>query len=95
MFVPSEARGTGLSRWLRDSRVATRPRYATTVTFMWTWILILGGYAFSIFLFHILGGIGAASDAIQSWGRSAAQRAVERSGTSTSSYARSRLSRHR
>jgi hypothetical protein len=61
---------------------------------MWTWILILGGYAFSMFLFHILGGIGAASDAIQSWGRSAAQRAVERSGASPTSYARSRLSRH-
>jgi hypothetical protein len=60
---------------------------------MWTWILIVGGYAFSMFFFHILGGIGAASDAIQSWGRSSAQRALERSGSSPSSFARSRLSR--
>jgi hypothetical protein len=59
---------------------------------MWTWILIIGGYAFSMFFFHILGGIGAASDAIQSWGRSSAERALERSGESPSSFARSRLS---
>jgi hypothetical protein len=60
---------------------------------MWTWILIVGGYAFSMFFFHILGGIAAASDAIQSWGRSSAERAVDRSGASPGSFARSRLSR--
>jgi hypothetical protein len=62
---------------------------------MWAWILILGGYAFSMFFFYILGGIGAAADAIQSWGRSTAQRAVQLSGASPSSYARSRVSRQR
>ena len=60
---------------------------------MWTWIIIVGGYAFSMFFFHILGGIGAASDAIQSWGRNSAERALDRSGASPSSFARSRLSR--
>jgi hypothetical protein len=60
---------------------------------MWTWLLIVGGYAFSLFFFHILGGIGAASDAIQSWGRSSAERAVRRSGQSKQSFARSRLER--
>jgi hypothetical protein len=62
---------------------------------MWTWILIIGGYAFSIFFFCLLGGIGAASDAIQSWGRSTAQRALDRSGASPSSFARARLSPRR
>ena len=60
---------------------------------MWTWIIIVGGYAFSMFFFHILGGIASASDAIQSWGRSAAERALDRSGASPTSFARSRLSR--
>lgn len=60
---------------------------------MWTWIIIAGGYAFSMFFFHILGGIAAASDAIQSWGRSSAERALERNGASPTSFARSRLSR--
>jgi hypothetical protein len=60
---------------------------------MWTWVLIVGGYAFSMFFFHILGGLAAASDAIQSWGRSTSERALEKSGASPSSFARSRLSR--
>jgi hypothetical protein len=60
---------------------------------VWTWVVIVGGYAFSIFFFHILGGIGAASDAIQSWGRSSVKRELEASGASPSSFARSRLSK--
>jgi hypothetical protein len=60
---------------------------------MWTWIVIVGAYAFSIFFFHILGGIASASDAIQSWGRRSAERAIRKSGESPGSYARSRLSR--
>jgi hypothetical protein len=60
---------------------------------VWTWALIVGGYAFSIFFFRILGGIGAASDAIQSWGRSWAERAIKESGESPGSFARSRLAR--
>jgi hypothetical protein len=60
---------------------------------MWTWVIIIAGYAFSIFFFHILGGVAAASDAIQSWGRRSVERTLERSGLSASSFARSRLSR--
>lgn len=43
---------------------------------MWTWVIMVGGYAFSLFFFHILGGIDSAADAIQSWGRSSAERAL-------------------
>ena len=60
---------------------------------MWTWALIVGGYAFSMFFFHILGGIAAASDGIQSWGRSWAERTLNKSGLSPGSFARSRVSR--
>ncbi len=59
---------------------------------VWTWVIIVGGYAFSMFFFHILGGLAAASDAIQSWGRSTAQRAIEERGASPASFARSRVS---
>ena len=59
---------------------------------MWTWLIIIGGYAFSMFFFHILGGLAAASDAIQTWGRRSAERAVEESGASPSSFTRARLS---
>ena len=58
---------------------------------MWTWLLIVGGYAFSLFFFRIVGGINSAADAIQSWGRSSSERRLKRSGDSPSSYARSRL----
>ncbi len=60
---------------------------------MWTWVLIIGGYAFSMFFFHILGGLAAASDAIQTWGRRTAERAIEERGASPASFARSRVSR--
>ena len=58
---------------------------------MWTWLIIIGGYAFSLFFFHILGGLSSAADAIQTWGRTSAQRKVEQSGASPGSFARSRL----
>jgi hypothetical protein len=75
------------------SKLGTAGSYAADGTFMWTWIVIVGAYAFSIFFFHILGGIASASDAIQSWGRRSAERAIRKSGESPGSYARSRLSR--
>ena len=58
---------------------------------MWTWIVLAAGYVVVLFFFHILGGIGAAANAIQTWGRRSSERAVERSGASPGSYARSRL----
>jgi hypothetical protein len=57
------------------------------------WILVAVGYCCSILFFHILGGLASASDAIQSWGRSSAERAVEKSGLSPNAFARSRVSR--
>jgi hypothetical protein len=41
---------------------------------MASWILICLLYVFSIGLFRWLGGVGAASDAISSWGRATAEK---------------------
>jgi hypothetical protein len=41
---------------------------------MWGWIWIVVLYLFSIGLFRWLGGIGAAADAIQRWGRASGER---------------------
>jgi hypothetical protein len=42
---------------------------------MWTWIFIVIGYVALLFVFRLMGGIGAAGDAISSWGsRSSARR---------------------
>lgn len=60
---------------------------------MWTWVLIVCGYAFSIFFFHIVGGINSAADAIQGWGRRSSERRIRRAGLSPASFARDRLSR--
>ena len=38
------------------------------------WILTVLAYVFAICFFRILGGVGAASDAIQEWGRTTARR---------------------
>jgi hypothetical protein len=59
---------------------------------MWTWIFIAVGYGFSMFFFHVLGGLASASEAIQSWGRSSSRRAIEQSGMSPGAFARSRVS---
>jgi hypothetical protein len=37
---------------------------------MWTWVVIVILYIFEIALFRVLGGTGAAGDALQRWGRS-------------------------
>jgi hypothetical protein len=60
---------------------------------VWTWIVIVAGYAFSLFFFHLVGGINSASDAIQSWGRNSSVRRLRKSGHSPSSFARARLKR--
>jgi hypothetical protein len=36
---------------------------------MWDWIVILVLYALGMGFFHLLGGLGAAADALQQWGR--------------------------
>lgn len=40
----------------------------------WDWILIVVGYGLALFLFRILGGFQAASDAMRRWGRSRSAR---------------------
>ena len=60
---------------------------------MWSWIVIIVGYAFSIFFFRLVGGINSAADAIQNWGRSSSMRRLRKSGHSPGSFARARLKR--
>jgi len=36
---------------------------------MWDWIVIGVLYALGIGFFHVLGGLGAAAEALQQWGR--------------------------
>jgi hypothetical protein len=60
---------------------------------VWSWIVIVVGYAFSIFFFRLVGGINSAADAIQSWGRSSSVRRLRKSGHSPGSFARARLKR--
>lgn len=60
---------------------------------MWSWIVIVAGYVFSIFFFRLVGGINSAADAIQSWGRSSSVRRLRKSGHSPRSFARARLKR--
>jgi hypothetical protein len=38
----------------------------------WIWIVLL--YVLGMSVFHLLGGLGAAADAIQRWGHSTAER---------------------
>jgi hypothetical protein len=41
---------------------------------MWGWIGIAALYVLGMGFFHWLGGLGAAAEAIQSWGRTTAER---------------------
>jgi hypothetical protein len=64
-----------LSRWakilmLADSGACPRG----TIRRMWEWIWIVALYFFSIGLLRWLGGVDAASDAIQRWGHAVARR---------------------
>jgi uncharacterized protein GlcG (DUF336 family) len=60
---------------------------------MWTWVVIVGGYGISILGFRLVGGVGAAGEAISRWGRRCAERAIERGAGSPNSFVRSRLGR--
>jgi hypothetical protein len=45
---------------------------------MWTWVFIVLGYVAFLFVFRIMGGIGAAGGAISSWGsRNAARKRAD------------------
>jgi hypothetical protein len=51
---------------------------------MWGWLLVLVLYAVGMGLFHVLGGIRAAGEAIENWGRaSSAGRAQQASPSSS------------
>jgi hypothetical protein len=51
---------------------------------MLTWIVVLVLYAVGMGLFHILGGLSAAGEAIENWGRaSAAEREQQLSPSSS------------
>jgi hypothetical protein len=60
---------------------------------VWGWIVVVAGYAFSLFFFHLVGGINSAADAIQSWGRNSSVKRLRKSGHSPCSFARERLRR--
>jgi len=60
---------------------------------VWSWIVIVAAYVFSIFFFRLVGGINSAADAIQNWGRSSSVRRLRKSGHSPGSFARARLKR--
>jgi hypothetical protein len=49
---------------------------------MWGWVVVISLYALGMGFFHLLGGLGAAADAIQQWGRSSS--AARRPGPASS-----------
>ena len=60
---------------------------------MWDWVVIVGCYAFAAFFLRLLGGFGAAGDAIAGWGRRSSESRLRRSGHSPDTYARTKLGR--
>jgi hypothetical protein len=50
---------------------------------MWSWILIVALYVSNICFFRLIGGVGAAADALQRWGNSSARRRLGRSAPSS------------
>jgi hypothetical protein len=60
---------------------------------VWTWVLIVGCYAFAALFLRLIGGFNAAGDAIANWGKHAATRRIRRQGHTARSYAESRLKR--
>jgi hypothetical protein len=48
---------------------------------MWEWLLIIVLYVLGMGAFRWLGGVGAASDAIQHWGHATAERRRRASST--------------
>jgi hypothetical protein len=51
---------------------------------MWEWIVIVGLYALGMGLFHVFGGLHAAGEAIENWGRASAASRAEHLSTSSS-----------
>jgi hypothetical protein len=49
---------------------------------MWDWIVIGVAYAFACGFFRLLGGLGAAEDALRSWGERTANRKLRRIASS-------------
>jgi hypothetical protein len=49
---------------------------------MWSWIVVLVLYAVGMGLFHVLGGLRAAGEAIENWGRANASAPVEQASSS-------------
>jgi hypothetical protein len=50
---------------------------------MWEWIVIGVLYAFGCAFFRLLGGLGAAEDALRSWGERSANRKLGRTASSS------------
>ena len=50
---------------------------------MWGWLLVLVLYAVGMGLFHVLGGIRAAGEAIENWGRASSAGRVEQASPSS------------
>jgi hypothetical protein len=50
---------------------------------MWEWILIVGLYALGMGAFHVFGGLGAAAEAIENWGRASSARHEEQPSPSS------------
>jgi hypothetical protein len=44
----------------------------------WDWLIVAGAYLVGLGFFQLLGGLRAASEAIQRWGRSSATKRIER-----------------
>jgi hypothetical protein len=55
---------------------------------MWSWIVVVALYLFGIGFFHVLGGVGAACEALQRWGEVTAERRRKRLAPSPSPSAR-------
>ena len=41
---------------------------------MWSWVVVIVLYALGIGFFRLLGGLGAAAEAFQTWGRASSVR---------------------
>jgi hypothetical protein len=50
---------------------------------MWGWILVIAFYALGMGLFHIFGGLRAAGEAIENWGRASASGPAEAASSSS------------
>lgn len=50
---------------------------------MWQWIVIVVLYALGMGFFHLLGGLGAAAEAIERWGRASSAGRQKQPSTSS------------